>query len=338
MQTSCLNLNQTHAHVDNRVYLLFGDEPMLQKQSLFFITKNAKAQGFDSQMRYEIDRFFDWHLLFQELQAQSLFAQKRIIKCQLSYLKDAIKHFPKLLENIPEDVILVLVIDSLTPAQKKSKWFSNIDKKGVVISHYSLNHIQTKNWLIARLSGLKLTLDAQTIDALLHNNEGNLLAMWQELQKLKLTYLDCKIDNTLYQSHLEQQSHYKPYQLVDTALSGNVKQTLKIYYRLQAEGLEAMYLVNLLAKEIKTLTNISLNARTVGVKKAVSEYRFWGEKPRIIEAVVQKNSTAQLQKMLLTIGQLERSSKGRGQYDTKTIWHGLLSLLITLSGHKTWMI
>lgn len=334
MITSATSLNQSHAHKNNRVYLLFGQEHMLIEQSLKFIRYSAKSYKFNERMRFDIGRFFDWYILFRELQTQSLFASKRLIECHLSYTKDMIKHLPALLEMLDEDVILVLIVDSLTPAQKNSKWFKQIDKKGVIISHYPLKHHETVTWLNYKAKYLNLELSPKVVQSLLHNNEGNLLAMWQELQKLALTYAKGKIQEVDYLAHIEQQSHYQPYHLIDSALSGDVKQMLKIYHQLIEEGVEVLYIINVLLKELNILNKISLKSKTGNLTQIIAEYRFWGNKNQLIHLTLKRHNNNSLQKMLLTIGQLERSSKGQGYYKNQTIWHGLLELLINLSGHK----
>lgn len=336
MKTTATHLNRTHAHKDNRVYLLFGQEPMLIEQSLKFIRHSAKSYQFNERMRFDIDRFFDWYLLFAELQTQSLFSSKRLIECHLSYTKDMIKHLPALLKKLDQDVILVLIVDSLTPAQKKSKWFGQIDKQGVSIAHYPLKPREAITWLNQKAQDLNLELSQKVVQALLYNNEGNLLAMWQELQKLALTYAKGKIQETDYLAHIEQQSHYQPFHLINSALLGDAKQMLKIYHQLLEEGIEVLYIINVLLKELKILNQISLQAKTGNLTQIIGEYRFFGDKTQLIHLTIKRHNSRALQKMLLTIGHLERSSKGQGYYQNKTIWHGLLTLLLHLSGRTIW--
>ena len=337
MQTRANELNQTHIHASHRVYLLFGQEIMLIEQSLKFIRRGAKQHHFNERIRFDIDAYFNWNLLLTELQTQSLFSTKRLIECHISSLTNKTEQLTTLLKSVPDDVILILIINELKPAQKNTKWFKTINKLGVIIGHYELNNQQTLTWLNRRMKLLGLVPNQEMVQILLLHNENNLLALWQELQKLILEYPDGNINIEQYKAHTIQQSHYKPYGLINAALMGNTRQMLKIYYVLKDNNIEILYLINSLINELNTLSTIATNAKESGLAQAISVYHFWGAKETLVKKALHRHTAQNLQKMLLSLGQLERSSKGQGYYNVHSIWHGLLALLLNLSGQKIWI-
>lgn len=340
MQINASKFNQTQLHPNNRCYLLFGQEPMLLEESLLFIRQNTKERGFNERLRFDIDNHFDWRVLFNELQSQSLFSKQRLLECHLANLAgidDPLLKLVALANKTPNDIVLVLLTKKISQSQKKSKWFKAVEKQGIIVGHYELKPQELQAWLTKKMQQLDIVPKPELVQILLFYNEGNLLAIWQELQKIKLSYTDKNIDVIDYQTHVEQQSQYAPYHLINAVLLGNVKQTLKIYEVLKHNGIEPLYLINTLNNELNLLSKIAVEAQQFGLEPALKPYRFWAAKATMVKSVLKRNNGTTLQKILLYLGQLERSAKGRGTYNSQTIWHGLLALLLNLSGQKIWI-
>lgn len=336
MQTNARQFNPTHIHPDYRCYLLFGQETMLVEESLILIRHNAKQYEFNERIRFDVDLYFDWNLLTTEIQTQSLFSSKRVVECHISSLANKAPQLLALIESVPADVILVLIIAGFKSAQKNTKWFKSLDKSGVIVGHYELKPQEALNWVHLRMKQLNITPNQALTQSLLLHNEGNLLAMWQELQKLALEYPNGKIDFEQYQANIVEQSNYKPYGLINAALMGNPQQTLKIYLVLKDNNTQALHIINVLNNELRVLSNIAIDAKKIGLIQAMRPYRMWGVKETLAKQALHRHTAAGLQKLMLLLGQLERSSKGQGQYNADQVWHGLLTLLLNLAGQRLW--
>ena len=71
----------------------------------------ARENGFNERFRFDIDGNFSWDSIISLISSPSLFAEKRIIECRLTTGKiglKAQKHSLKLLETLPDDILLII--------------------------------------------------------------------------------------------------------------------------------------------------------------------------------------------------------------------------------------
>ena len=330
MQIRSEQLNKSH--LDTNVFLLFGEEILLIEENLALIRQHAKERGFDDKVRFDVDIHFDLSILYEEWYTQSLFSNKRLIECHISGAVSG--EMIPLIDTVPDDITLIVICDLLSKAQKNSKWFKAIDKRGLIISHYLLTNMQILNWMQHKIKQLELRVDKQFLQTILFYNEGNLLAVFQELQKLKLAYPDAKVDTDTYSKQIEQQSQYKPYGLIYAAFRGDSQKVIKIGQILKKNGTEPLYIINILIQEFKLLVRLAINAKRANVAYALKAERLWYQKEVMVKSVLARYNDRTLQNMLLILGRLERNAKGQGMLN---VWHALMALLVNISGEKLWI-
>ena len=66
-------------HPLKSVYVLHGDETLLQQEALIALRHAANKQGFSERERHDIDRGHDWAMAFADSNALSLFSDKKLI-------------------------------------------------------------------------------------------------------------------------------------------------------------------------------------------------------------------------------------------------------------------
>lgn len=324
----------TQENANKNLYLIYGEETLLVDTSISFIRKTAQNNGFNERLRFDIDVFFDWSILYQELQSMSLFSAKKIIECYLNISSQNSAHIIEFAQNISNDIVLIFIVNDINKSQKNNKWFKTIDTNGIIIAHYILQEQQTKAWIVNKAKQMHLSVDNRVINTILFHNEGNLLAVWQELQKLQMVYGQDHIDYDSYDAQIEQQSHYKPYSLINAAMLGDSIKMIKIQQTLEYNGVAALYIINILINELKTISKIAIDAKKSNVISALQKYHFWRDKENMLKLVLQRNNIAQIQKIIITLGKIERTVKGYGVDD---VWSSLLKLLLNLSGKKIWI-
>ncbi len=333
MQINADKLNYDYVK-NNNIYLVYGEEILLVESSVNFIKAIARKQQFNERIRFDIDSNFDWSDIYQELNSTSLFSNKQIIECYMSINSENTNNILQMMQNISDDIIIIFIVRDISSAQKKSKWFETINNSGLIVANYLLKEQETKNWIINKAQQLDLNIDDKIISSLLFNNEGNLFAISQEIQKLKLAYAKESVDYDSYCKQVEQQSYYKPFGLVNASLLGDSKKVIKIQQILQENGTEAMHVINILINELKILIKISVTAKKTNINEVIAKYHFWYEKENTIKKALARNNTAQIQKIIISLGKIERNAKG---YGTQDVWSSLLKLLLNLSGKKIWM-
>ncbi|SMN01745.1 DNA polymerase III delta subunit [uncultured Candidatus Thioglobus sp.] len=332
------HLNNTLINRLDSLYFVFGAELLLVEQSLIHIRNTAKIQGFDERISFEIDANFDWDIISAELSTISLFASKRIIECRLKTGKIGVKGSKSLsaiAENLPNDILLIVSTGKLDFAQQKSKWFKTLEKNGSIVQVWEVQKERLVGWIANHMAELGLASNSKIAESIAYYTEGNLSASMQEIQKLKMAYPDGNIDVESYIKQLNQQSTYTIYNLIDSALAGNSHQMLKIYETMIDDASMPIYLSNMLYRELVSIINMAIEVQqTKQIDSVLEKNRVWSKRKSIIGNTLKQQSYSQLQKLLLSLGRIERSIKGRDNLDVIDEYR---LLLLNLSGKTPWI-
>ena len=96
-----------------------------------------------------------------------------------------------------------------------------------------------------------------------------------------------------------------------------------------------MILISSLYREIKALIVMSIELKqNQQIDVILNNHRVWQKRKPLITNALKVHSYQQLQKLLLTLGRIDRSLKGM---DNLNVYDELRSILITLSGNIQWI-
>ncbi len=337
MQLKALALNAHLSENLANVYLVFGAEILLIEQSISQIIKQAKSQGFEEKTTFSIEGNFDWNPVYQALSSNSLFSTKRIIHLRLGSGKIGVKGSKALSEiagTIDADTLLLVSTNKLDMAQQKSKWFKTLDQQGFIVQHFEVRSDHLVGWIANHMDGAGLQANQEVAQAIAFCTEGNLLASMQEIEKLKLAYPDGVIDTKDYLGQIHQQSKYSIYGLIDAALLGDAKQVLKIYNTLKDDTSMPIKLSFSLYQQLSSLIEMAIELQQVkNIDSVMQSHRVWTSRKPLISNTLKRFSYAHLQKLLLSLGRIDRSIKGM---DNLEVVDEIRSLLLTLSGKSPW--
>ncbi|MBW5290961.1 MAG: DNA polymerase III delta subunit [Candidatus Ruthia sp. Asou_11_S2] len=330
-------LNTQLANKLDTIYFVFGAEILLIEQSLTQINKAAKQAEFNKQVSFEVDANFNWNQIFGEISATSLFSPKRIIECRLKTGKIGIKGAKALTEiasTLPDDILLIVSTGKLDMAQQKSKWFKTLEQFGSVVQYFEVQSNHLVGWIANHMAELELEANTEIAQSIAFCTEGNLTASMQEIQKLKMAYPNGKINTQEYLEQANQQSKYTVYGLIDAALFGNSNQVNKIYQTLVSDTAMPIQLSSSLYREIKSVIEMSVELRQVkDINTVLQNHRVWNKRKPVITNVLKRHPYQRLQKLLLSLGRIDRSIKGM---DNLNVIDELHTLLLSLAGKTQW--
>ncbi|PTQ90407.1 DNA polymerase III subunit delta [Agitococcus lubricus] len=318
-------------HPLRQVYVLHGDEILLQQEALIALRQAAQQQGFSERERHDIDKQHDWSMAFSDSHALSLFADKKLIEIYgnkpdaagAKVIEDYVKH--------PiDDNVVVLVLPKLDSNTQKSKWFSACDELGVTVSCAPLSDQQFKDWLNQRGRQLKLQLQADALDELCQQTEGNLLAAHQELTKLSLLYGEELLTREHLQHALSDNARFELFDLANTALMGDASKTAKIFFSLKGEGQAESLILWVLNKEIRTLLALSEGLQQgIGLNQLFQQHGVWSKQQAVIQKALKRLSLKRLQALNHTLLEADKAIKGQS---LENAWDILLRLSLGLAG------
>jgi DNA polymerase III subunit delta len=339
-------LSQLAAHLQRGLkplYVLCGDEALLQQEAADAIRAAARAQGHQERTLFTVaGAHFDWSAVQAAGSALSLFADKQLVEIRVPSGKPG-KDGAVALQTLAEtcagnDSTLTLVtLPRLEPAAAKSAWFGALEAHGVTVRTDPVERAQLPHWIAQRLQlqGQRVAAgpDGQrTLAFVADRVEGNLLAAHQEIQKLGLLYPQGELGFEQVEGAVLNVARYDPFKLAEAVLDGHAARAQRMLDGLQAEG-EAPVLVHwALAEDIRALYRVKVaQAEGKPLPLALREQRVWGPREKRFERVLPRLALPQLTVWLQDAHRVDGIVKGlKDRAWPSDPWQALHRLALTV--------
>lgn len=337
-----LNAGQLSKHLQGQlapVYVVSGDEPLLCQEACDSIRNAARAQGFTERTVLHADAQFDWGQLYQAGASLSLFAERRLIELRIANGKPGDKGAAALLDYLSrpaEDTLLLISLPKLDSSTQKSKWAKAlIDGKDCqFVQIWPIELSQLPQWIRQRLSEAGCTASAEAIDLICARVEGNLLAAAQEIEKLKLLADGQRIDVETVQASVADSARFDVFGLIEATLNGDASHALRMLTGLRGEGVEALFIVAMLARELRQLSSLAHQYNQgVPLEKAFASARppIWDKRRPLVSKALQRHPLERWQQLLGLAQQVDAQVKGQAAGDP---WATLAQLCMELAGKR----
>jgi DNA polymerase-3 subunit delta len=325
------------------LYTVYGDEPLLAQEAADAIRAAARDAGYLERKVYTATgAHFDWSALLGAAQTMSLFADRQSIEIRIPSGKpgkEGSAALQRYCERLPatcaEDVLTLVQLPKLDRQQQSSGWFSALDHAGVVLRVEPIDRAALPRWIAQRLArqGQRVAAGEPgqlTLAFFADRVEGNLLAAFQELQKLELLYPAGELTFEQIERTVLDVARYDVFKLGEAVLAGQVARTLRMLDALQASGESAVLVHWTLTEEIRALKRVR-DAMADGrpLPMALREARVWGVKERWVERVVPLLSDSALARWLDAAQVCDGLVKGLRHPDWPLdAWDGLRRLVL----------
>jgi DNA polymerase-3 subunit delta len=314
------------------VYLISGDEPLLVQECCDQIRKTARDQGFLDRLTFHADHQMDWNAVGDELSAMSLFAERRRIEIHLptGKLGDGRALMERVLQDPPEDVVLLLISARLDAAETRRKWYKELQNKGVHVPVWPIDANKFQGWLQQRATSRGLSLTRGALAILAERLEGNLLAASQELDRLSLLNQGQTIDEEAVEQAVQDSSRFNGFELVTELLAGRAPHACKMIGVLQQEGENPLGLLAVLTRDLNLILELKSVASQGENPSAFLKKRgvFQPQRARVIEQAARRLNRPQLHAALALCSDIDRAAKG---FDSLTPWQYLRDLSVQLA-------
>ncbi|MEQ1768045.1 MAG: DNA polymerase III subunit delta [Methylotenera sp.] len=296
------------------LYVLVGDEPLAQRESLDAIRLAARTLGFDERTSLIVERYFNWQQIQSYGQSISLFASQRLLEINIPSGKpgvDGSKALQALATNAIPDTTVVIILPTLEREAKNSAWFSTLESNSVVITLNEVDANHLPKWIAERLALQGQHTSTQTLEFLAHQVEGNLLAANQEVQKLGLLYPKGELADVTVREAVLNVSRYDAFQLGEAVLLGDAARTSRILQGLKDEGETAVAVMNPLMWILRPLVRIKqAELRGENIMSAMTSARIYGDKQVLVKRALARFSLRQLEAALQKLADIDKTAKG----------------------------
>lgn len=339
-----LPLPQLAAHLQKGLrplYVLHGDEPLLQQETQDAIRAAARAAGYTERTSFTVSgAHFDWSAVLAAGGSLSLFAERQIVEIRIPTGKPG-KDGSAALQQIAEgargndSLLTVISLPRLDKATRTSAWFTALEGAGAAIQIDPVERAQLPAWIAQRLAAQGQRVQPgeagqRTLQFFADRVEGNLLAAHQETAKLALLHPAGELPAGAVESSVLNVARYDVFKLSEAALAGQALRVQKMLDGLEAEGTAAVLVHWTLAEDIRALKRCK-DAIASGkpLPMALRESRVWGAKERLFGHILGRASDAQLSRLLQSAHTVDGIVKGLKAPDwPQDAWQALARLAL----------
>ncbi len=296
------------------IYLISGNELLLVQEACDQIRACAKQQGYESQQRMHVTSNFAWSELLETASTLSLFSEKRLLELHMPDSKfgtQGSKILTQYCQQLPQETILIITCKKLDKAQQRARWFTALDKVGVIMQVWPLVGNQFIQWIKQRLQTLGLQTDHAGLQLIADATEGNLLAAHQEIIKLQLLHGQGKLSCDEIATAIADNARFEVFQFVDCVLAGDQTKILRMLDRIESEGLEPTLILWALTRELRSLHTIK-QAQVDGqpLAQIFQQHRVWPQRQACVQSALQRLSLTMIYHLIQTAARLDRIIKG----------------------------
>ena len=338
------NNQQTAGHSNApRAFLLTGDEPFQIMEAADAIRAYAQHLGFNEREVLHADNSFNWNELAGVSNSMSLFSEKKFIDLRVEMKtpgKVGSQSIREYMENTPDDKMLLIQTPKLVGGARNAAWVKAIEKQGVVVQVWDLSTPQTMAWINKKMREFRMRASSDAVRLLTERVEGNLLAAYQEINKLKLLFqkVDSQEETLIGEEEVlaavSDSSRFSIFDLSNAVMAGDLPRIQHIHHNLKEEGVPIQLVLWTLSDLSRQLYNASFNLRN-GMSASQIVAKLPRPRQRPFQVALQRMHYADWNMILAKNSDIDRLSKGQSEIANKglgRVWSELLELALLLAG------
>jgi DNA polymerase-3 subunit delta len=309
------------------LYVIHGEAMLLAIEAADAIRLAARDAGFSEREVIIAEQHFKWAELRNSAQSMSLFSSRKVVDLRIPSGKPGVEGAQALqdyCDNLNADTLTLISLPKLESTSLKSKWFAALEEHGTIISADEISLAALPTWIAARLKRQEQSTDKDTLEFLAQRVEGNLLAAFQEIQKLALLFPAGPLTFEQVKDSVMDVARYDVFKLSEAMLTGDAERYARILDGLKAEGTATVLILWSISDDIRALARVSSSFQQSGnLAGALRDARVWGVKQKLIERAVKRFNPVFAERALRQAAQIDKLTKGLRRGD---VWDELLQL------------
>jgi DNA polymerase-3 subunit delta len=309
------------------LYVVYGEALLLAIEAADAIRTAAREAGYSEREVIIAEQHFKWAELRNSAQSMSLFSSRKVIDLRIPSGKPGVEGAQALqehCENLNADTLTLISLPHLDGSAMKSKWFTALEQHGTVISANEVSLAALPAWIASRMKRQGQSTDDDTLAFLAQRVEGNLLAAFQEIQKLALLFPAGPLSFEQVKDSVMDVARYDVFKLSEAMLAGDAERYARILDGLRAEGTATVLILWAIAEDIRTMAKVSRAMQQSGsLAGALRDARVWGIRQKLVERAVRRFTPAFAERALRQAALIDKLIKGLRHGD---VWDELLQL------------
>jgi len=310
------------------LYVLQGDEPLLQLEAADAIRAKARNEGYGERAVLSVERYFDWSQLGAAGASLSLFSEKRLIELRLPSGKpgtEGAKALEAYCADLAPDTVTLVILPALDRKSQETAWYRGLTTSAVTVNITTIDRARLPDWIAGRLGGQKQKAARESLEFIADCVEGNLLAAHQEILKLGLLHPPGEIADEAIRSAVLNVARYDVTDLSVALLAGDTVRLTRILEGLEGEGEALPRILWVLAEDIRALARVQSGlSEGQALPELLNAARVWREPRKTLISRASRAVPAKaVRNALRHAARIDRMAKGVADGDP---WNELLQL------------
>jgi DNA polymerase-3 subunit delta len=330
MRITTEQLQQHLARDIKPLYTVYGAEPLLALEAGDRIRAAARGRGYAEREVLTVEGGFNWSRLALAGNSQSLFASRKLLELRLPSGKpgnDGAAAIQAYCRALPEDTVTLVLLPEMDWRALKSGWFEALDQAGIAVEAKVVPRRALPQWLAGRLAAQGQEADAETLEFIAGRVEGNLMAAYQEVQKLALLFPPGRLEYAQVREAVLDVTRQDVFQLGEVMLEGDPRRLAHTLDGLRGEGTAPPLALWVMCEEIRAIGRI-LTGAAAGkpVPMLMREARIRdAAHQQLMQRQLGRFTLAQVTASLRHAAAIDRMIKGLSKGD---VWDELLQLAL----------
>ena len=330
-----IDSEQLHQHLSKglaSLYTIVAEEPLLALEAGDRLRARAREAGYGERTLLMVESGFDWGSLAAAGASLSLFSQQRLIELRIPNGKPGVagaEAIERYCAALAPDTVTLVHLPAMDWRSTQAGWFQALEASGTVVEARAVERAQLPRWLAGRFAQNGQSVDEPTLQFIADRVEGNLLAAWQEVQKLSLLFPAGKLAAEEVRKAVLDVARFDVDDVSTALLAGNAAQFVRVLDHLEAEGIALPLVLWSITNDLRAAYSLGRALeRGTPVANALREARVFGPRRASMERAARRWKASQLEAALLRSARIDRLSKGLGR---GAAWDELRELGLALS-------
>ena len=317
------------------LYTVVADEPLLALEAGDRLRVRARELGYAERTLLVAEAGFDWSALAQAGASLSLFAQQRLIELRIPNGKPGVagaEAIERYCGQLAPDTVTLVHLPGLDWKTAQADWVHALERAGALVEARAVVRERLPQWLSGRLARNGQSAGPETLQFIADRVEGNLMAAWQEVQKLSLLLPAGPLEDAAVRKAVLDVARFEIDDLTSALLAGDRVHYVRVANGLAAEGAALPLLLWALANDLRAAHRVAAAlARGQTMPNALREGQVFGPRRSWIERAAQRWTLNDTQAALDRTARIDRIVKGIERGDA---WDELRALGLALTAAK----
>lgn len=317
---------------------VFTDEPLFLTQAGDLYRKKLKQRGDAQREVIELDRSFkeqEFLALFAEV---SLFGDSTLVDLRLNQPKLNKEH-AEVLSKVSQWIAqgqstncLLVTGPKLNKTAEKSAGFADLIANGTRIECRDITVDNLPAWIQSTAKRHGIVFEPMALQWLTEKSEGNLLAIHQAIERLRIDPPQGPVSLDLVQASISNSARFNVFDLGACALSADTKRLSRMIEGLEAEGEAATLVLWALQEEVRAIRDVKASlSKGIALSEACKQHRIWGSRQQFMSTAVKRHNVESLTQLSSLCYLAEKSIKGVAKANP---WNMLQMIGMGLAGVK----